>query len=98
MGQLGAQKGKSCCWLTAYVRPAIVAGVAEKHLRQLECTDDLRRERESAGWARHDTLTMSAFAVVSCWEEDQEGKVYNPTVPYENVGVLYFVKAWHCNS
>ena len=74
-GQLGAQKGKSCCWLTAYVRPAIVAGVAEKHLRQL----DLRRESESAGWVGHDTLTMSAFAAVSWWEEDQVGNVYNTT-------------------
>ena len=56
---MGAQGGKSCCWLTAYVRPAIVVGVAEKDLRQLDCTNDLRRESESAGWVRHDTLSMS---------------------------------------
>ena len=72
MGKLGAPEGKSCCWLTAYVRAAIVVGVAEKHLRQLDCRNDLRRKSESAGWVRHDTLTMSAlWLLLPGGEEDQ---------------------------
>ena len=70
MDQSGAQEGKSCCWLTAYVRSAIVAGVAEKHLRYLNRANGLPGESESAGRVRHNTLSMSALWQLLSWWKD----------------------------
>ena len=49
--------GRSCCGLTAYVRPAIFSAVVDKRLVRER---DLWRKMDEGGCKRHDILCISA--------------------------------------
>lgn len=55
----GIYEGESCQWLTAYVRPVIVAVAVERRLVREKV---MRRKWKRAGRKRQDTLCINA-----CW-------------------------------
>ena len=60
----GVHDRRSCCWLTAYVRPVdfMVADAVE---RRLNGEGDVRKRSDNAGWEMHNTLYMYLLLLVA---------------------------------